>query len=75
MFGTCLGNALKWFPDQRGLAVGLTAAGYGFGSAFTIVPIQATIAGHGFQAAFLWFGIAQGLVVCLTSWIFAAPDA
>jgi OFA family oxalate/formate antiporter-like MFS transporter len=73
VFGTCLGNALKWFPDRRGLAVGLTAAGYGLGSAFTIVPIQATIAGHGFQAAFLWFGIAQGLVVCATSWMFAAP--
>jgi OFA family oxalate/formate antiporter-like MFS transporter len=73
VFGTCLGNALKWFPDRRGLAVGLTAAGYGIGSAFTIVPIQATIAGHGYQAAFLWFGVAQGVIVCLTSWIFAAP--
>ncbi len=73
VFGTCLGNALKWFPDRRGLAVGLTAAGYGIGSAFTIVPIQATIAGHGFQAAFLWFGVAQGLVVCATSWMFTAP--
>ena len=73
VFGTCLGNALKWFPDRRGLAVGLTAAGYGLGSAFTIVPIQATIAGHGYQAAFLWFGIAQGLVVCATSLMFAAP--
>jgi MFS transporter, OFA family, oxalate/formate antiporter len=73
VFGTCLGNALKWFPDRRGLAVGLTAAGYGIGSAFTIVPIQATIAGHGYQAAFLWFGVAQGLVVCATSWIFTAP--
>jgi OFA family oxalate/formate antiporter-like MFS transporter len=73
VFGTCLGNALKWFPDRRGLAVGLTAAGYGIGSAFTIVPIQATIAGHGYQAAFLWFGVAQGLVVCAISWMFAAP--
>ena len=72
VFGTCLGNALKWFPDRRGLAAGLTAAGYGIGSAFTIVPIQATILGHGYQAAFLWFGIAQGTIVCATSWIFAA---
>ena len=73
VFGTCLGNALKWFPNRRGLAAGLTAAGYGIGSAFTIVPIQATILGHGYQAAFLWFGIAQGLIVCATSWMFAAP--
>src|SRR5690242_9460899 len=30
--GTCVGNALKWFPDLRGLAAGLTAGGFGAGS-------------------------------------------
>ena len=73
VFGTCIGNALKWFPDRRGLAAGLTAAGYGLGSAFTIVPIQRTIEAHGYQAAFLWFGIAQGVVVCLASLMLEAP--
>ena len=43
VYGTCVGNALKWFPDRRGLAAGLTAAGFGTGSALTIVPIQAII--------------------------------
>ena len=40
VYGTCIGNALKWFPDRRGLAAGLTAAGFGAGSALTIIPIQ-----------------------------------
>ncbi len=40
VYGTCIGNALKWFPDKRGLAAGITAAGFGAGSALTVVPIQ-----------------------------------
>lgn len=65
VYGTCVGNALKWFPDRRGLAAGLTAAGFGAGSALTIVPISAYIKSHGFEAAFLHFGLGQGVVVFL----------
>ncbi len=73
VYGTCVGNALKWFPDRRGLAAGLTAAGFGMGSALTILPIQAIIKGDGYEAAFLYFGIAQGLLVFLLSFGLAAP--
>jgi OFA family oxalate/formate antiporter-like MFS transporter len=65
VYGTCVGNALKWFPDRRGLAAGLTAAGFGAGSALTILPISAIIKASGYEAAFLYFGIGQGLVVFL----------
>jgi len=63
VYGTCVGNTLKWFPDRRGLAAGITAAGFGVGSAFTIIPIQDVIRSSGYQAAFLWFGLGQGLVI------------
>ncbi|MGA8944442.1 MAG: MFS transporter, partial [Pseudolabrys sp.] len=57
IYGASIGNALKWFPDRRGLAAGLTAAGFGAGSALTIIPIAGLIKSSGYQAAFLWFGL------------------
>lgn len=76
VYGTCVGNALKWFPDRRGLAAGLTAAGFGAGSALTIVPISAFIHSHGYEAAFLYFGLGQGLVVfVLALFLTRAPDS
>lgn len=50
VYGTCIGNALKWFSDLRGLVAGLTAAGFGAGSALTIIPIQSMIAAGGYEA-------------------------
>ena len=67
VYGTCVGNALKWFPDRRGLAAGLTAAGFGAGSAITIIPISAFIKSNGYQDAFLYFGIGQGVIVMLAA--------
>ncbi|GAB3661005.1 oxalate/formate MFS antiporter [Ramlibacter alkalitolerans] len=75
VYGTCVGNALKWFPDRRGLAAGLTAAGFGAGSALTVVPISMYIQSHGYEAAFLYFGIGQGLIIFVLSWFLArAPE-
>jgi OFA family oxalate/formate antiporter-like MFS transporter len=75
VYGTCVGNALKWFPDRRGLAAGLTAAGFGAGSAVTILPISAMIKNQGYEAAFLYFGIGQGIIVVLVSLFLArAPE-
>jgi MFS transporter, OFA family, oxalate/formate antiporter len=73
VYGTCIGNALKWFADRRGLAAGLTAAGFGAGSALTILPIQSLITAHGYEAAFLLFGIGQSIVICSASWFLRAP--
>jgi OFA family oxalate/formate antiporter-like MFS transporter len=74
VYGACVGNALKWFPDRRGLAAGITAMGYGAGSALTVYPIANMIQSQGYEAAFLKFGIAQGLVVFLVAWLLRAPD-
>jgi len=75
IYGASVGNALKWFPDRRGLAAGLTAAGFGAGSALTVVPIANMIASSGYEAAFWWFGIGQGVVVILVALLLRAPEA
>ncbi len=55
-------NAIKWFPDRRGLAAGLTAAGFGGGSALTLIPIDATIDSMGWAGAMTAWGVGQGIV-------------
>jgi len=75
IYGGSVGNALKWFPDRRGLAAGLTAAGFGAGSALTVIPIANMIASSGYETAFLWFGLGQGLVVIFVALLLRAPAA
>jgi MFS transporter, OFA family, oxalate/formate antiporter len=74
IYATSVGHAVKWFPDRRGLAVGLTAAGYGAGAALTVIPIRYVIDTSGYEAAFLWFGIFQGGAVFLLAWLLRAPS-
>src|SRR5881394_3113486 len=71
VYGTAIGSALKWFPDHRGLAAGLTAAGFGAGSAFTVAPIANLINNSGYQVAFKQWGVIQGVVVVLASFFLA----
>ena len=74
IYGGSVGNALKWFPDRRGLAAGLTAAGFGAGSALTVIPIANMIQSSGYETAFLWFGLGQGIVVVLVALLLRAPQ-
>jgi len=74
VYATCVGLAVKWFPDRRGLAVGLTAAGYGAGTALTVIPILHVINSAGYEAAFFWFGLVQGGLVFLLAWLLRSPE-
>lgn len=75
VYGTAIGSALKWFPDHRGLAAGLTAAGFGAGSALTVSPIANLINAAGYQTAFVRWGLIQGAVVVGASLFLEAPPA
>ena len=73
VYATCVNNALKWFPDKRGLAVGLTAGGYGAGSALTILPIANMIHSAGYQSTFFTFGLIQGTIIFAAAWMLRTP--
>jgi OFA family oxalate/formate antiporter-like MFS transporter len=74
IYATSVGMAVKWFPDRRGLAVGLTAAGYGAGAALTVIPIRYVIDTYSYETAFLWFGLIQGGVVFVLAWFLRGPE-
>jgi MFS transporter, OFA family, oxalate/formate antiporter len=75
VYGTAVGNALKWFPDKRGLCGGLTAAGFGAGVALTIAPIRAMIQSSGYAHTFLVFSMILGGIVVVCSVFTRAPRA
>jgi MFS transporter, OFA family, oxalate/formate antiporter len=72
---SCVANAVKWFPDRRGLAVGLTAAGFGGGAALTVIPIANTIHSMGWAKAMAVWGIAQGAIALVAAFILHHPPA
>ncbi len=57
-----IGLVVRWFPDRRGLATGLAAAGYGFGAFFTSFPIDSMIKSSGYERTLLVWGIIQGAI-------------
>jgi len=75
VYGACVGVAMKWFPDRRGLCVGLVAGSYGFGTALTALPIAYLIEHNGYRTAFIIFGAFQGVVVLLAAQFLRMPPA
>ncbi len=58
---------VKWFPERRGFAVGMVAAGYGFGAIMTTIPIAASISSQGYQSTLWMFGLVFGVVGILAA--------
>jgi OFA family oxalate/formate antiporter-like MFS transporter len=75
VFGTCMGSALKLFPERRGFASGMIAAGYALGSAITVIPISRMIAESGYRQTFFVFGLVQGGAIVLLGAFLTRPAA
>jgi len=73
VYSISMGNALKWFPDRRGWRRASPPPAFGAGAATTVRPIRWTIDQHGYEQAFIWFGLGQGLVIVLAALIMRFP--
>jgi len=62
-----VGHVVQWFPDRRGLATGLVAAGYGVGAILTTFPIARAVATVGFASALTSWGIVFAVVGLLAA--------
>ena len=70
-----IGLMVRWFPDRRGLAAGLAAAGYGFGAFFTSFPIDSMIKSSGYAHTLLVWGVIQGVIgIVAAQWLRLPPE-
>jgi MFS transporter, OFA family, oxalate/formate antiporter len=74
IYGGCIGSALKWFTKERGFAAGLIAAGFGGGTALFIPFIASMIKNSGYQSAFIYTGIFQGVVILTVAQVLRHPQ-
>jgi len=70
-----VGQMVRWFPDRRGFAVGMVAAGYGMGAIITTFPIAAALAGKGLETTLWQFGLVFAVIGFLASQGLRAPAA
>jgi MFS transporter, OFA family, oxalate/formate antiporter len=68
-----IGQMVRWFPDRRGLATGVVAAGYGFGALLTTFPIANMLAASGYQHTLVVFGIILGVVGVAAAFLLRSP--
>jgi MFS family permease len=69
-----IGLMVKWFPDRRGLATGVVAAGYGFGAILTTFPIDSMIKASGYQHTLVVFGAIFGIIGLIAALMLRSPS-
>jgi oxalate/formate antiporter len=68
-----VGLMVKWFPDKRGFATGMVAAGYGFGAIVFTFPVDTAIKANGYQSTLVTFGFIFGAILLITAQLLRRP--
>ncbi|MCL2226718.1 MAG: OFA family MFS transporter [Oscillospiraceae bacterium] len=75
VYGCTVPNAVKWFPDKRGLAGGIIAGGFGGGAVIFAPLFRSAVESMGVLETFTIFGIIFGIVVIICSLFISTPPA
>ena len=75
IYSGSVATALKWFPDKRGTVSGFITAGFGAGAALFIPTITLIITSSDYHKAFLYTGIAQGILIVIAAQFLHNPGA
>ena len=70
-----VGLMVRWFPDRRGFAAGVVAAGYGMGAILTTFPVASSLAASGWQHTLLVYGLVFGAIGLIAAQGLKAPPA
>jgi oxalate/formate antiporter len=70
-----VGLMVRWFPDRRGFATGMVAAGYGFGAILTTFPIDSMMKSAGYQHTLVVFGLILGIIGAVAALAMRMPEA
>jgi OFA family oxalate/formate antiporter-like MFS transporter len=70
-----IGLMVRWFPDRRGFATGMVAAGYGFGAIATTFPIDTMLKSAGYQHTLVVFGIIMGVIGAAAALLMRPPNS
>lgn len=68
-----IGLMVRWFPERRGFATGMVAAGYGFGAILTTFPIDTMLKSSGYQHTLVVFGFILGIIGALAALAMRMP--
>ncbi len=74
VYGCPVAMGAKWFPDKKGLAVGLTLAGFGGSALITGKIANLLIPAYGLSSTFMYFGIAFGIILVVLCLPFRFPQ-
>lgn len=70
-----VGLVVRWFPDRRGFATGVVAAGCGMGAILTTFPIASSLAARGVESTLWLFGIVFAAVGSIAAQGLRVPPA